>query len=55
MCNDTTVKEIRQGHFLSPKPQVVAALLGIKSVIVQVKPFLISHPSGAAENVKNLS
>ncbi|WP_208873172.1 hypothetical protein, partial [Fretibacterium fastidiosum] len=36
-----------------PNPQVAMALSALKPVVVQVKPILTFHPSGAAENVQN--
>lgn len=40
---------------LFPNPQVAMASLRIKPVVIQVKPTLTFHPSGAAENTQNLS
>jgi len=37
----------------NPNPQVAMALSALKPVVVQVKPILTFHPSGAAENVQN--
>ena len=44
------VKNFACGLGGNPNPQVATTLSGIKLVVVQIKPTLALHPSGAAKN-----
>ena len=49
-CTNETGNQVDYSY---PNPQVAMALSALKPVVVQVKPILTFHPSGAAENVQN--